>query len=447
MTVTYAEALRYLFSFTDYERQRFAAYEPAFYNLDRLRRLLDWLGRPQDRFRAVQVAGSKGKGSTAAMLAAIIAAAGQRAGLYTSPHLHTYRERIRVNDRLIPEAGFARLVARMAPAVEAANAATPGNPLTTFEIATALAFLYYAEALVDVAVLEAGLGGTLDATNVVDPALSILTPVSLDHIAVLGNTLTAIAEKKAGIVKPGVPAVAAPQPAEALAVIQAACQERAAPLTLVGRDWTWTVRESTSAGLRFDVMGPGATYADLHTSLVGGFQAMNAATAVAAAAQLGIGEPAIREGLAGVRWPARLEILARQPWVVADGAHNGDSARKLAAALTEVFRPRRVVLVLGLSQGHHLDDILNALLPLVAHAVVTRARHPRAADPAAIQANLAARGHEAIAVEPVAQAMERALARAGPGDLVCATGSLFVAAEARAAFGAPGSELRDPVPY
>jgi len=443
--MTYAEALRYLYSMTDYEKQPAISYTMAYYNLDRLRRLLELLGRPQDRFRAVQVAGTKGKGSTAAMLAAILSAAGLRAGLYTSPHLHTFRERIRLGDNLITEDEFARLMTHLMPAVEACNEELAGHPLTTFEVATALAFLYFAQVGADMTVLEAGIGGELDATNVVDPVLSILTPISLDHVTVLGDTLAAIAQKKAGIIKPGVPAVIAPQPAEALAVLARACQERNAPLTLVGQDWTWTRRETTPAGLRLDISGPGVTYADLHTPLSGAFQALNATTAVAAATHLGIDEPAIRAGLARVQWPARLEVLARRPWVVADGAHNGDSAHKLAAALTEVFRPRQIILVLGLSQGHNLDDILAALLPLAAHIVVTRSQHPRAMTVETLQAAVTGRGSTAVAVVPVAQAMAHAHNLASADDLVCATGSLFVAAEARTAFGAPGSDLQDPL--
>ena len=443
--MTYAEALRYLYSLTDYSQPPALAYASANYNLDRLRRLLELLGRPQDRFRAVQVAGTKGKGSTAAMLAAILSAAGLRAGLYTSPHLHTFRERIRLGDNLITEANLARLMAHIADAADILHQEPALGRLTTFEVATALGFLHFAESGADVAVLEAGIGGRLDATNVVNPVLSVITPISRDHTAILGDTLEAIAGEKAGIIKPGVPAVIAPQPAEALAVLARACQERNAPLTLVGQDWTWTRRETTPAGLRLDISGPGVTYADLHTPLSGAFQALNATTAVAAATHLGIDEPAIRAGLARVQWPARLEVLARRPWVVADGAHNGDSAHKLAAALTEVFRPRQIILVLGLSQGHNLDDILAALLPLAAHIVVTRSQHPRAMTVETLQAAVTGRGSTAVAVVPVAQAMAHAHNLASADDLVCATGSLFVAAEARTAFGAPGSDLQDPL--
>jgi len=447
--MTYTEALRYIYSFSDH-----SVYTSASYNLDRLRRLLDWLGRPQDRFRSVQVAGTKGKGSTAAMLAAILTAAGQRAGLYTSPHLHTFRERIRVGDDLIPEADVARLVPRIASAVDALY----GEPrpalgqITTFELMTTLAFLYYAEADVhgtpraDTAVLEVGIGGRLDATNVVDPALSVITPISRDHTAILGNTLAAIAGEKAGVIKPGVPAVIAPQPAEARAVFERTCQECGAPLTLVGHDWTWTVRESTPEGLRGDVVGPDATYVDLYTPHIGAFQAMNATTAVAAAVQLGAAEPAIREGLARVWWPARLEVLSRCPWIVADSAHNDDSARKLAAALVDVFQPRRIILVLGVSRGHNLDDILDPLLPLATHIVATQPQHPRALPVAELQATIATHGRQSTAFETVAQAMEYAMSLAGPDDLICAA-ALFVAAEARAVFGAPGSDLRDPVTH
>ncbi len=445
--MNYAQALRYLYRLTDYERQPAISYTMDYYNLDRLRQLLDRLGRPQDRFRAVQVAGTKGKGSTAAMLTAMLHAAGQRVGLYTSPHLHTFRERIRVGEDLISEETFAKLMTHLATVVDAFHQERAGEPLTTFEVATALAFLHFAQAAADTVVLEAGIGGELDATNVVDPVLSILTPVSLDHVAVLGNTLAAIAEKKAGIIKPGVPAVIAPQPAEALVVFERACQERDAPPILVGRDWAWTVRALTPAGVRLDVVGPGRAYADLRVPLAGAFQALNTTVALAAAVQLGLSESAIRTGLARVWWPARLEVLARRPWVIADGAHNGDSASKLAMALGDVFRPRRIILVLGLSRGHALEDVLEPLLPRADHVVVTRSRHPRAADVDSLRAGVAALGREADAVEPVDRAVEHAVGLARPADLVCITGSLFVAAEARAVFGAPGSELQDPVPY
>ncbi|MBU0490378.1 MAG: bifunctional folylpolyglutamate synthase/dihydrofolate synthase [Chloroflexi bacterium] len=444
--MTYADALRYLYSFTDYTKPPAIAYTAANYNLDRLRRLLDHLGRPQDGFRAVQAAGTKGKGSTAAMLAAMLQAAGRCAGLYTSPHLHTFRERIRIDGELVSEADFARLITRMVPAIDAIHHLPDLGRLTTFEIATALAFLHFAEARVDTAVLEAGIGGRLDATNVVDPVLSIITPISFDHMAILGNTLAAIAGEKAGIIKPGVPAVIAPQPAEARAVFERVAGERDAPLALVGRDWTWAVRESTPEGLRCDVVGPDRTYADLHVALIGGFQGINAATAVAAAAQLGLDEAAIRRGLADVWWPARLEILARRPWVVADSAHNGDSAQKLAAALVDVFQPQRIILVLGISRGHNLDDTLGPLLPLAAHVVATQPQHPRALPATELQDDLRARGCEAPAFATVPQALDHARSLAGPDDLICAV-ALFVAGEARAYFGAPGSDLRDPVSH
>ncbi len=442
--MTYAEALRYIYHLTDYSQPPAVAYAATNYNLDRLRRLLDLLGRPQDRFRAVQVAGTKGKGSTATMLATMLQAAGQRTGLYTSPHLHTFRERIRVGQDLISEETLARLTAVIAPAVDLIHETPAWGRITTFEVATALAFLHFAQAGVDVAVLEAGLGGRLDATNVVDPILSVITPISRDHTAILGDTLAAIAGEKAGIIKPGVPAIIAPQPAEARAVFEKTCQERGAPRTQVGTDWTWQVRELTPAGLWFDVLGPQQTWSNLHTPLIGAFQALNATTAIAAAAHLGLDEHAIRRGLAAVRWPARVEVLARQPWVIVDSAHNDDSARKLASTLREVFQPRHVILVLGLSQGHQVADMLEALLPQADHVIATQPSRPRVISAAEIQAAVAAQGRTAIVAETVPQALAQALAQAGPDDLICAL-ALFVAAEVRVLYGALGSEHRDPV--
>nr|NIV39504.1 bifunctional folylpolyglutamate synthase/dihydrofolate synthase [Anaerolineae bacterium] len=243
----YRDALSYLYSFTDYEKRGFAAYAPEFYNLDRVRHLLALMGEPQRTFQAVHIAGTKGKGSTAAMIESVLRVAGYRTGLYTSPHLHSFRERIQVAGELIPEAGVIRLVEEMRPLVARVEG------ITTFEIITCLAFAWFAELGVEWTVVEVGLGGRLDATNVLEPQVTIITPISYDHVAILGDTLSQIAAEKAGIIKPGVPLVSAPQPEEALATICDVCDRQGAPLTLVGRDWTWLAGAADLNGQAFTV--------------------------------------------------------------------------------------------------------------------------------------------------------------------------------------------------
>lgn len=431
--MNYRQALAYMYSFTDYEKRGFAAYAPEFYDLARVRRLLELLGDPLRTFQSVHVAGTKGKGSTAAMVESVLRAAGYRTGLYTSPHLHTFRERIQAGGVLISEADVTRLAEEIRPLV----ARVPG--ITTFEVMTCLAFTWFAEQGVEWAVVEVGLGGRLDATNVVDPAVSVITSISYDHMAILGDTLAQIAAEKAGIVKPGVPVVSAPQSGEALAVVEATCRERGAPLTLVGRDWTWQAGASDLTGQSFSLHHRQGDITDLWVPLLGEHQLANAATAVAALSWLpgpppGLLPAAIPDGLRAVKWPGRLEILGQAPLVVADSAHNGDSAQKLAAALRANCEYRRLIVVLGASADHATPELLSALLSGAGRAIATRSHHARAASPTWLRAQAGELGFSMEVSESVSQALARALDLAGPDDLVCCTGSVFVAAEARAAW-------------
>jgi dihydrofolate synthase/folylpolyglutamate synthase len=435
---SYREALAFIYSFTDYEKKVPQAYAPQFYDLARVHRLLALLGDPQQTFRVVHIAGTKGKGSTAAIAESVLRAAGYRTGLYTSPHLHTFRERIRAGETLIGEADVARLAERMSPLV----GQVPG--ITTFEVMTGLAMAWFAEQEVEWAVLEVGLGGRLDATNVITPAVAVITPISYDHTAILGDTLTQIATEKAGIIKPGIPAVSAPQVAEALAVIEAICRERGAPLTLVGREWTWRIgrldvdRCAQRFGIYHGEMAVGTTgrSSRLWMPLWGEHQVVNATTAVAALSLLPgvkLRPEAIRLGLRSVRWPGRLEVLGRKPWVVVDSAHNGDSASKLMTAL-RALPFRRLLVVLGASADHVTPELLKTLLSGASWAVATRSCHPRAADPAWLQEWAGGLGLTMGLSHDVSQALDLALQQAGSDDLVCCTGSVFIVAEARAAW-------------
>ncbi len=405
-----------------------------------MERLLALLGDPHRCFRSVHIAGTKGKGSTAAMLESVLRAAGFRTGLYTSPHLHTFRERIRCGDRMISRRTVAALTGRLRPAV----AQVPG--LTTFEIITGLAFAHFAAMGVEMAVVEVGMGGRLDATNVVHPLVTIITSISYDHTYVLGDTLAAIAGEKAGIVKRGVPVVSAPQPPEALAVVEAVCREKRAPLTLVGRDWTWQPGAADLDGQSFSVQpAEGEPINPLWIPLLGEHQLLNATVALAATAQLrraGLDIPpaAVRGGLRRVHWPGRMEVLGRAPLVIADGAHNAEAARRLAEAIERHLPHRDVILLFGASADKDVAGMWRELLPLAAHVIVVRAAHSRAADAHDLARQVVAQGRQPIIAGSVAQGLDRALGLAGADDVVLATGSLFVAAEARAAWAATNGQ-------
>lgn len=437
---TYEAALGYLFSATDYEKMQRVRYNADTFSLDRMRRLLDALGSPERGLRSVHVAGTKGKGSTAAMVHAVACAHGLKAGLYTSPHLEDIRERIRVGGADISREDLAGLIEFARPHVERMRAA--GDAPTFFEIFTALGFLHFAHAGVDLAVAEVGLGGRLDATNVLAPDVAVITAVSLDHTAQLGPTLGAIAAEKAGIVKRGVPVVSQPQPLEAMRAIRDACREAEAPLVLVGRDVTYTwdpAQEGGRPGIRLVVRTPDATYDGLFVPLMGEHQAVNAATAIAAAERAGplrgrLSPDAVREALRKVRWPGRMEHVPGPPETVLDGAHNGASMACLAAGLARHFPGRRRVVVFGSAADKDIDGMLAVLAEEMPGAAVvfTRSHNPRAADPAELAARFAAlggRGAEPAADVPAA--MKAAARQAGPDGLVVVCGSLYLAGEVR----------------
>ena len=430
----YQAALEYILSFTDYERSPAVLYSPANFDLRRMEELLERLGNPHLRARAVHVAGTKGKGSTAAMIASALGAAGYGTGLYTSPHLHTFRERINIAGKDIAEGEFSALVERLKPEVEAVNLSHAYGELTTFEILTALAFTYFGDARVDFQVLETGLGGRLDATNVVPAEVAVITSISFDHAEVLGDSLDKIAGEKAGIIKPGSVVVVSPQQEEAEMVIAKVCGEKGARLITVGRDVTWQKMAADIRGQSLRVQGQTDSY-DLTIPLLGEHQLENAATAVAALealASCGVTIPteSIIGGLAEVRWPGRLEILGHEPLFLVDGAHNADSARRLKEAIKQYFDFQRLVLIIGVSSDKDIAGIAGELAPLSAVAIATRSRHPRALAPSLLLEELIKHGAYTELTESVAAAASHALALAGPRDLICATGSLFVAAEA-----------------
>ncbi|HHE70933.1 MAG TPA: bifunctional folylpolyglutamate synthase/dihydrofolate synthase [Chloroflexi bacterium] len=434
----YHEVLRYLYSLIDYEKRRIERYSPREFKLERMIALLDKLGNPHKAYPTVHIAGTKGKGSVSAMLAGMAQASGLRVGLYTSPHLHTYRERIQLDRVPISREDMTTLVEEIRPVV----ATVPG--LTTFEVTTALAFLYFQRKQVDLAVMEVGLGGRLDATNVVIPEVSVITSLSLDHTALLGDTLDQIAYEKAGIIKSGIPVVTAPQKPAALKVLQDVADARNASLTVVGRDWTWVAESRSVDGQTVSIRqtsGASPFTGRYQVSLLGDFQQENAAVAVATAAVLAqrghlwATPEAIRHSLASVRWPGRMEVLNREPLLVIDCAHNPYSAQTLVASLKKWFPDTSWILIYGASNDKDIRGMLKALLPLSQHVIVTRSYHPRAAAPYTLADLCAELGHGAEIAVSARRALEQAWHHLTPGRGIIATGSIFLAADIREAWG------------
>ena len=429
----YQQALDYIYSFIDYERVP-KPRDAANYDLRRVEELLGRLDNPHLKARSVHIAGSKGKGSVAVMMASALTASDYTTGLFTSPHLHTFNERIRVDGELISEAELVSLVARLKPEVEAVNRKATYGRLTTFELMTALGFTYFELKGVDFQVIEVGLGGRLDATNVVQPEVCIITSISFDHTEVLGNTLAEIAAEKAGIIKPKSIVVASPHVDEVDRVIEETCLSRRVELIRVGSDVTWQSLGFDSSRQSLRVQGRLASY-ELSIPLLGQHQLENAATAVAALEVLAekgfyITGDSITKGLAQVSWPGRLQVLSRRPLLVVDGAHNPDSARKLRQSLERYFDFDRAILVIGVSSDKDISGIISELVPLFDKVIATHSIHPRAMPTASVVAELSRHGVEAQATEDVSIALPLALTLAEGEDLICVTGSLFVVAGA-----------------
>ena len=368
------------------------------------------------------------------MVASVLTAAGYSTGLFTSPHLHVVNERMRIDGTLVSDEELVTLLDCLRPEIEAVNEAATYGQLTTFEILTALAFCHFDRKQVDFRVMEVGLGGRLDATNVVRPEVCVITSISLEHTDVLGNTLAEIATEKAGIIKPGCRIVSSPQVDEVERVIVAVCQEKGAELVRVGHEVTWHNPCLESDRQLFHVDGRLGSY-ELAIPLLGKYQLDNAACAVAALELLEEQNPqitaeSITKGLASVRWEGRLQVLNRRPLVVVDGAHNADSARKLKQSLEQYFEFDRAILIIGFSVDKNVANIIAELVPLFDEVIVTRSIHPRAMATAPIATEFVRQGIAVRETDDISIALPLALELAGENDIICVTGSLFVVAGA-----------------
>lgn len=443
--MTYSQAVEYLYSFVDYSVKRKYRYSAEVFQLSRVEQLLHELGDPHLKFRTVHVAGTKGKGSTSSMIASALTTAGYRTGMYSSPHLLRFTERFTIDGEEIEQQVFADLVAEIKPVVETVEG------LTTYEIATAVMFLYFAREKVDAAVVEVGLGGRLDATNVVQPEVSVITSLSYDHMHLLGNSLSDIAREKAGIIKPGVPVVLAPQQHEANRVVEEVARELASPLIRVGQDWHFSqgartleqqvVRiwsdEDTPMIEAFVDSGGDEEWIPLRYEipLLGYHQVINCANARVALevlkdAGMKISEEHIREGFRNVEWPGRFQVLSRDPIIVIDSAHNRDSALRLRIALDDYFPGQKVTLVFGASADKDIKGMFSDLLPRISRLITTRADHPRAADPDDLAARASGYGLKVSVAEDIPSALSLAVKKVRPDEVILVAGSIFIAGEA-----------------
>lgn len=438
VNAAYAKALHFLA-----ERTKFGIN----LGLQRIEKLLALLGNPhrQGAPKYIHVGGTNGKGSVSIMLAEILQACGYKTGLFTSPHLHSYRERFRLNGQPLSKAELVRQLAIIQPLLDQMAAAGEEAP-TEFEISTALALHYFTEQQADWAVIEVGMGGEIDSTNVIQPELAVITNVAMDHMAYLGETVAEIAAVKAGIIKPGVPTLTASQDQAALAVLQKRAAVKDTSLEQLGRDFAYLPRKVAESGQIFDWQklavnnsdGNNLVYADLSIQLLGEHQLANASLAVAAAAKLDLPEAAVRQGLAAARWPGRLEIVNRQPLTVLDGAHNVAGMQALSAALQQYWPGRPIVAVLGMLADKERAEALRLLLPLVSRAVITKVPSPRAGDWQALAEICQEFAVPCQLVESVPQAVAagRQILQSdelnGEEPLFLVTGSLYMLAEARA---------------
>ncbi len=434
--MTYPEVIRYLESFINYEKITGYSYKSAF-RLERMHNLLDLFGHPERKFNSIHIAGSKGKGSVSAMVFSILTEANFKAGLNTSPHLIDFRERIRIAEdkywRLITEEEVVSLVEEMKPKVDFLK-----ERPSFFELYTALAFLYFARLNLHLVVAEVGLGGRLDATNVLNPLVCGITSLSFEHTDKLGNTLTSIAGEECGIIKENVIVVTAPQEDEAMKVIKENCCRKNAHLYEVGRNIFFEELGFDNGKEIFNLRGNFSEYAYLEMPLLGRHQLINAGVAlgiIEALRNYGIyvSAEAVRAGFKKVYWPGRLEVIEEMPPIILDGAHNQASARALKEAVKKCFQYARLILVLGISKDKDIKGICQELTEIADEVILTKANNPRAEEPENISCRLQAAGcrHKIYLTNNVGEAIGLARKRAEEEDLILVTGSLFLVGEAR----------------
>ena len=435
--MNYQEAIDYLNSFTDYEKNTDYVYQDI--KLERVETLLEKLDNPHKKFRSVQIAGTKGKGSTCAFIFSILKEAGYKVGLYTSPHLVDFKERIKISyeddmaeirERLIEQNEVVELVEEIKPHADQIKG------LTFFEVYTVLAFLFFARKKIEIAVLETGLGGRLDATNVVDSLVCAFSSISMDHMAMLGNTIEKISREKVGIIKDNSLVVSVAQPPQAWREIERVCKEKNVRYYQVGKDFIYDVIGQNLEGSIFDFRGVFDSYQNLHIPLVGPFQTLNAALALSVIQLLRqheviISSLAVKKGLENAHWPGRMHIVHRNPFLVFDGAQNPASAHALRAAINMLFIPRKAILIFGVSK----DKDVQGMIPYLARSqnliILTQSNNPRAMDVDALEQKMLPFRRIIKKTKTVKEALNIAIENtSNKNDLIVVAGSLYLIGEA-----------------
>ncbi len=417
--MNYKEAEDFLYSLVDYEKTPRLLYD---YDLERFKNFLKRLGEPHKKLkRVILVAGTKGKGSICTFIETVLRSSGLSTGLFTSPHLFSFRERVRVNNRMISKEDFARIMAIIAPEVD--------EKTSFFETLTAMAFLYFVEKRVDYAVLEVGLGGRLDTTNVVEPLVSVIATIGLDHTEILGDTLEEIAKEKAGIIREKGITVSSPQKLEALRVIKERARER---LVLIGRDLKIEREDIGINGSRFILSGDFGEM-ELSIPVLGAHQVINAATSVGTLIQLRdsrITPSSIKRGFRKARLRARCEVVKREPWILVDGAHNPDSISALRRFIEDVFPNRKIKLIFGILRKKLIREVLEIILPITGEVILTKVDNPRAESLERLKEMTESYGISPGITHSLEEALSSVLPSLSSKDILVITGSLYLAAEA-----------------
>ncbi len=429
---TYTETLDYIYDLTKYGIKL---------GLRNIKYLLYLLDNPHKELKIIHVAGTNGKGSTASLISSILQSDGYKVGLYTSPHLVDFTERIKINQKMINKKKVSELLERIKPFIEkVAQTPSYGHP-TFFEVITSLAFLYFFEEQVDFLVLEVGLGGRLDATNVGDPLVSVITHVDYDHMDKLGNSLEEIAREKGGIIKPGGIVISSKQYDEVYNEIKKIADEKNSLIYSTGKEVNYEIVKSDVKGITFDLKGIFHHYKNLHTPLLGRHQADNATAAITAVEALqikgiDISQKAIRAGLEKVKWTGRVEIIRNNPTIILDGAHNPNGAKVMLQTLEEIFSYRYLILVLAIFIDKDYKKMIEILAPGADLIIATKTENPRAASPQTIakEAYQYLNENKIIIIENISQAIICALSNSNKDDLICITGSLYTVGEAKKYF-------------
>jgi dihydrofolate synthase/folylpolyglutamate synthase len=419
----YQQSLDYL-----YNLEKFG----MIFGLTQMERILNAIGNPHKEIQVIHIGGTNGKGSTAAMMSSILQKEGYRVGLYTSPHLVRFTERIKVNGKEIEEEEVATLAEWMKKEIEAADITLP---FTFFDFTTAMALHYFKQRLVDLTILEVGLGGRLDSTNVVDPLISIITNIAKDHEEYLGKSISKIAREKAGIIKKGRPLITAATQPQVLRLFSKICQEKGAPYFRVGKEFRYVRAEDGD----FHYEGLNRKLWSIHLNLKGYHQILNATTALGTMEVLEdlgyrVSTDAMIDGLREVDWPGRLEMVSSSPRVILDGAHNPAGVLAIQESLEKEFQYQHLILLIGIMKDKDIQSMLHLLAPLADHIILTRPQTDRAASPDLLKKLLGRNGKKAEVIENLKEAIEKGLSLTQKEDLLCITGSLYTVGEARAYF-------------